>query len=66
MFYFFIKFVSQNRVFIAIYKKVRFIFNLIRFTFQVLLNDVQNCTVLKNAGSSISRGRMAASQGGVL
>ena len=26
MFYFFIKFVSQNRVFIAIYKKVRFIF----------------------------------------
>ena len=29
---FFIKFVSQNRVFIAIYKKVRFIFNLIRFT----------------------------------
>ena len=32
MFYFFIKFVSQNRVFIAIYKKVRFIFSLIRFT----------------------------------
>ena len=32
MFYFFIKLVSQNRVFIAIYKKVTFICNLIRFT----------------------------------
>ena len=35
-------------------------------SFQVLLNEVQNCTVLKNAGSSIPRGRMADSQGGVL
>ena len=33
MFYsFFIKFMSYNRVFIAVYKKVRFILNLIRFT----------------------------------
>ena len=35
-------------------------------SFQILSNEVQNCTVLKNAGLSIPHGRMADSPGGVL